>query len=156
MADVDGADVTGTERVRQDGSQETTQEASIETELAQPAEDEQSDQPAAGTFQARQWNKHDVKRLEQECERLRVAMLQTGYQMNIPAIRDGAMAFAACRLLVTKGLVSEDELNGEVLSHMRQILMHGLQQAEEARLAAEKQQRGLAVAQRPNLVVAKH
>lgn len=110
--------------------------------------------PAARAQKTRQWNKHAVKQLEGECEQLRQAMLKTGFTMDLRHIQETGIVHALCRLLVNRGIASEDEINGEMLSYVKQVLLAGLQQAEEQRLQAAKAQ--LAVAKRPDLMVARH
>lgn len=107
-------------------------------------EDVDVDTPAV---EARQWNKHDVKKLEAECNQLMAAMNQAGRTVNVAALMDGGHAYAACRLLVLKGLATEEEVNGEAFTWIRRKLMGGLQLAENNRLT---------VARKPGLMVATH
>lgn len=112
--------------------------------------DEKSEKPEKPT----QWTRHAVKRLERECNELRAALLKIGFGMDWRAIEQHGIVQGLARLLVNKGLITEDELNGEMLSYTRQVLLSGLQQAEEQRLAASRPQ--VQAVRQPGLVVARH
>lgn len=106
------------------------------------------------------YNAHDVKRLEDECTAIKVRLIEMGalpdrLEALITGRRNAAMQFALGRLLVLKGIVTEDELQGEELAQLRELLRSDLQQAENQGLG---QNRGPQVqpVRRPGLIVARH
>jgi hypothetical protein len=81
-----------------------------------------------------------AQRLENECNQLVQAIAGMGAQVNVEAIKYSAQAFAALRILVLMGVVTEQQVNVEVLMAERNTLATALQQVEQQRLAAQKPQ----------------
>lgn len=88
-----------------------------------------------------------AQRLESECNQLLRAINGLGVNINIDAVKQGAQVFAALRILVLAGIVTEPQVNIEVLLAERGALADILQQVEQQRLAAQKPQ--VAVARQP-------
>lgn len=139
--------------------QSVPQVAEAETQAANgekiAAKTEKSE--AADAQQGILYTANDVRQLIEECNTLLTAIGQRGAVVDQKRLRSAAESFAAIRLLILKGLCTEDEAQGEVYAAMRGILAGTLQEVEEARLKAQAQQRGPVAVQRPTkLLVAKH
>src|SRR5579859_6758547 len=102
----------------------------------------------------KQYNKHDVKATETRCQALLQAISGKGAQVDVRGLTRDAGLYALSRLLVQKGIISQDELEGERLALVEQGLQDTLIQVEEQRLQASRpkvqpvRQPGIAVARR--------
>lgn len=113
------------------------------------------DEPNAVTpAPPKQYNKHDVKATQARCNALLKTISAKGAQVDVQGLTRDAGLYALSRLLVQKGLIGEDELEGERLALIEQGLQDTLMQVEEQRLQAAKpkpvavRQPGIAVARR--------
>lgn len=108
----------------------------------------------ASTPPPKQYNKHDVKATEARCKALLQAIAAKGAQVDVRGLTRDAGLYALSRLLVQRGLIDEDELEGERLALVERGLQDTLIQVEEQRLQATKpkvqpvRQPGIAVAHR--------
>lgn len=95
----------------------------------------------------------DVVRMQKECNAILDAMRQRGYGVDLAAMRTAAEPYALMRILVLKGLCTEDEAQGEMFATMRERLRAALHNVEEQQTtgAAKKVQPVKA----PRLVVAR-
>lgn len=99
-------------------------------------------------------NKHDVGALEQECQRLHVAIAERGAQVDVAALTARAQAFTAIKLLVERGLCTEAEAQAALLTEIRNALGGILQSVEVARLQQQQQQgRQVQPVRKPDLIV---
>lgn len=105
------------------------------------------------------YNAHDVKRLEDECSKIAGQFLKLGAQpqrleATIAGWRQAATIFSLGRLMMLKGLVTEDELQGEELARLKDMLLENLQEFENAQIAARQPQ--VQAVRKPGLIVATH
>lgn len=103
-------------------------------------------------------NQHDVDALERECQRLHVAIAERGAQVDAAALTARAQAFTAIKLLVERGICTEAEAQGALLTEIRNMLAGILQQVEVQRLhqaQAQRQQAGPQVqaVRKPDLIL---
>lgn len=116
---------------------------------------EESQPKSAGIL----YNAHDVKRLEEECSKIAGQFLKLGAQpqhleATIAGWRQAATIFSLGRLMMLKGLVTEDELQGEELARLKDMLLENLQEFENAQIAARQPQ--VQAVRKPGLIVATH
>lgn len=113
-----------------------------------------------------QRNAHDVKRAEEQANKLLAAIAALGVQIPINALDVSTLRLHArvqglCRLLVAKGVVTEAEVQYEEMVALCQSLGAVLQQVETARLsqpASQSSSQGPKVeaVRTPKLLVARH
>lgn len=98
---------------------------------------------------------HDAERLGKDCDSLIQGINQLGASVNVDMLRASAEPFALMRLLVLKGVCTEDEARTEVLQRMKDQLASILQQVEEQ--VAQRSQSGAQIEQvrAPRLLIAK-
>lgn len=118
------------------------------------AQPEQPEQPEPESPVARQFNEHDVNSLQKECQGLVNAMARLGAAVDMPRVEASAGTYAILRILVTRGVCSESEAEGERFTAMRDILRQGLQQVEIQ--AAQRDGKRVQAVRGPGLVVARH
>ena len=106
-------------------------------------------------------NKHDVQRIQETCSTLNTTLTERfnihvdPHAVSLDGLRGQAEARALCKLLVKKGIVTDDEVNYEVLSFCADVLAALLQRAEEEMLTAKHKSTGVQAVRQP-LIVAKH
>jgi hypothetical protein len=114
----------------------------------QDAEPEQPEPKPAGILH----NAHEVQAIQAECQALVNRMAQLGAQPDTGHVQSAAGIFAVMRILVLKGVCTDDEAEGERFLGMRQILRDLLMRVE-AEAAARG---GVQAVRQPNIIVAKH
>ena len=115
------------------------------------------------------YTKHDVKRAAQRCNDLllaittRVTAAQKEIGIDQAKVDSKAQAYACCRLLVLKGLVTEEEMETERLMAVGDLYADILLQIEQQLLNGGQPERSpqqkrsdLAVVQTPGIIVPKH
>ncbi len=100
-------------------------------------------------------SERDADQLAEDCKKLTQALFDRGVAINLGALdlnnlKPRIEAFAACRMLVQKGICTEAELAAECNTQLRGILAGILQAVEEQQL----QQLGKVQPVRQPLVVA--
>lgn len=113
----------------------------------------QGSQRAAG---AKPRQPHQMHETQQAISSLVKAITAEGVQLDTGLINTTAQASAACAMLVRLGLCSAEQMDTLVLSAVRDVLAHVLQQIEQAKLEQKQTATGLQVVQRPEIVIAKH
>ena len=114
--------------------------------------------------QQQQRNAHDVKRAEEQANKLLAAIAALGVQIPINALDVSTLRLHArvqglCRLLVAKGVATEAEVQYEEMVALCQSLGAVLQQVETARLsqpASSSQGPKVEAVRTPGLLVARH
>ena len=114
------------------------------------------------------YTKHDVKRAEQRCNDLllaittRVTAAQKEIGIDQAKVDSKAQAYACCRLLVLKGLVTEEEIETERLMAVGDMYADILLRVEQQFLngaperSPQQKRSDLAVVQTPGIIVPKH
>lgn len=97
---------------------------------------------------------HDVERLGHDCDAMLSGIQKLGASVNVEMLKASAEPFALMRLLVLKGVCTEEEARAEVLLRMKDQLAVILQQVEEQ---VAKRTSGPEIEQvhKPRLLIAK-
>lgn len=103
-------------------------------------------------------NKHDANKAAEEVGKVLTALAKLGVPVDINQITPGGLraridAYAACRLLIAKGIATEDEVVTEAFTALRSLLLDILASVERQRLTEGKQVQAVRT---PGLVIARH
>lgn len=96
----------------------------------------------------------EIRRLQKELNRIAGGMRQFGAMPDMSVLKPAAESYAVARILVLKGICTENEMQAEVLEAMRGMMAAALQNMEEQALKAKQPK--VQPVRNPNLIVARH
>lgn len=121
-----------------------------------PTTEPQDEQPAEPEHPVEQFNAHDARRLRKQIDALMLALANMGLTIDQGQVKSAADSQAACEILVARGLATEAEVQARSYRAALAMIGAALQQAEEARLRQQQQQRSVQPVRQPGIVVARH